>query len=135
MDWRSLRAIRRAVVMLTIGALTLASASAVAVPAQAESGDFAKNRELAPGTTDWGTFHFFIELEAWSEEGTAACVGDGTGSGNGSGSWYHDVCDGNGPPPDEVYCFEACYGTSGVDFVHNHSSVYYDKFWGWFYNG
>jgi hypothetical protein len=109
---------------------------AFASRAQANEAEvFCSKVSLSPGTTCWSVqFRFALEVEGWSEKGTAACIGVGTGSGNGTSSWYVHVCEEkSAAPPNEIYCLEACEGVSGHGFVHDHSGTTSDKFTGWWY--
>jgi len=108
--------------------------------ARAETaGDFVQNYGLGPAESispypfDNYKYH---ELEGWSKSGTAACVGVSSASGGshpGTGSWLGSECDGNGSPPDEVYCRSNCVNKTGYPFVHDHSGSKSDNFTGWLY--
>jgi hypothetical protein len=121
------------VVSLIAGLLFIAIMIGFAPQAQATAGDFCQKVKLSPGTTCWGGSDGFpTEMESWSENGAASCVGIGTGSGNGTGEWYaHNCASSDGSPPNEIYCIEACSGKLGWPFVHDHSGSKSDNFTGW----
>lgn len=123
----NLRIVRRiAVVFVTAASAALLLVGAPASQANV-AGDYCQGVFLKPAQTCIHEIeHLFIETEGWSEKGTANC----NGVMNTSGTVLAQACDGNGTPPDEVYCL-SCNGWVGWAFIHDHSSTNSDKFTGW----